>query len=46
MMSVATIPVTHAVNLGDILKVGGVSILVDRFAGPLNNFINNADRQA
>ncbi len=40
IMSVAAIPVTHAINLGDILKVGGVAFIVDRFAGPLNNFIN------
>lgn len=39
-MSVAAIPVTQAINLGDILKVGGVAFIVDRFAGPLNNFIN------
>lgn len=40
LASVAAIPVTQALNLGDILKVGGIAILVDRFAGPLNNFIN------
>ncbi len=40
LMSVAAVPVTHALNLGDILKVGGVAFIVDRFAGPLNNFIN------
>ncbi len=40
LVSVAAIPATQALNLGDILKVGGVAILVDRFAGPLNNFIN------
>lgn len=40
LASVAVIPVTQAINLGDILKVGGIAFLVDRFAGPLNNFIN------
>ncbi|MDR7866240.1 MAG: hypothetical protein RIN56_05430 [Sporomusaceae bacterium] len=40
LMSVAAVPVTQAINLGDILKVGGVAFIVDRFAGPLNNFIN------
>ena len=27
-------------SLGGVLKVGGIAILVDQFAGPLNNFIN------
>jgi hypothetical protein len=27
-------------SLGGVLKVGGIAILVDRFAGPLNTFIN------
>ena len=27
-------------SLGGILKVGGIAVLVDQFAGPLNNFIN------
>lgn len=40
LASVAAIPATQALNLGDILKVGGIAILVDRFAGPLNSFIN------
>ena len=40
LVSVAAIPVTQAINLGDILKVGGIAILVDKFAGPLNSFIN------
>jgi len=35
--SIATV---SAIGLGDILKVGGIGFLVDRFAGPLNNFIN------
>ncbi len=40
LLSAAAIPATQAVGLGDILKVGGIAVLVDRFAGPLNNFIN------
>ncbi len=31
---------TSAFGLGSILKVGGIGFLVDRFATPLNNFIN------
>lgn len=30
----------QAVSLGGVLKGGGIAILVDKFAGPLNNFIN------
>jgi len=40
MASVAAVPVTQAFGLGDILKVGGISILIDKFAGQLNGFIN------
>lgn len=40
LLSVAAIPATQALGLGDILKVGGIAVLVDKFAGPLNNFIN------
>lgn len=40
IVSLAAIPVTQAFNLGDVLKVGGIGFLVDKFAGPLNNFIN------
>lgn len=32
---------THAINIGDIFKVGGVGFVVDRIAGPLNSFINS-----
>lgn len=39
-LSLAAIPATQAISLGDILKVGGISILIDKFATPLNNFIN------
>ncbi len=31
---------TSAFGLDSILKVGGIGFLVDRFANPLNNFIN------
>lgn len=40
LLSVAAVPVTQAFSLGDILKVGGIAILIDKFAGPLNSFIN------
>ena len=40
LLSIAAIPVSQAFGLGDILKVGGMAILIDKFAGPLNNFIN------
>ena len=33
-------PITQAIDLGGILKVGGIGFLVDKFAQPLNNFIN------
>ena len=29
-----------SLNLGSILKVGGVGILVDRFGGQINDFLN------
>lgn len=31
---------TMAFNLGDIVKVGGVAFVVDRFGGQINKFIN------
>lgn len=40
LLSVAAVPVTQAFSLGDILKVGGIGFLIDKFAGPLNSFIN------
>lgn len=40
LVSVAAVPVTQAFSLGDILKVGGIAVVVDKFAGSLNNFIN------
>ncbi len=33
-------PVTQAFGFGDIFKVGGISILISKFATPLNNFVN------
>lgn len=40
LVSLAAIPASLAIGLGDVLKVGGIGFLVDRFASPLNNFIN------
>ncbi len=40
LISLAAVPITQAFGLGDILKVGGIAIIIDKFAGPLNNFIN------
>lgn len=40
LVSLAMVPATQAFNLSDIIKVGGISILVDKFATPLNDFIN------
>ena len=40
LLSVAAVPITHAFSLGDILKVGGIAILIDKFSEPLNSFIN------
>lgn len=40
LLSVAAVPVTQAFSLGDILKVGGIGFVVDKFSRPLNNFIN------
>lgn len=43
LVSAAAMQTTQAFSLGSlggVLKVGGIAILVDQFAGPLNNFIN------
>lgn len=40
LVSVTAIPATQAFSFGDILKVGGIAILIDQFAKPLNSFIN------
>ena len=37
---VNSIPVVNASILGDVLKVGGIGYLVDRYADELNDFIN------
>ena len=41
MLSVTAIPSAQAIDLGSILKVGVMGIVIDKFATPLNNFINN-----
>lgn len=46
LLSVATVPVTQAFSLGDVLKVGGIGILIDKFSGPLNKFINTLTFQS
>ncbi|HWR39281.1 MAG TPA: hypothetical protein VN611_07255 [Patescibacteria group bacterium] len=41
MVSFSAVPAAvQAIGIGDLLKVGGVGFVVDRLAGPLNNFIN------
>jgi hypothetical protein len=40
MLSVAVVPASQAAIFGDLLKVGGISILIDKFSGQLNGFIN------
>lgn len=40
LLSFASVPAVQAFGFGDILKVGGIGFLVDRFSSPLNNFIN------
>lgn len=40
LLSVAAVPATQAFSLGDVLKVGGIGFVIDKFSGPLNNFIN------
>jgi hypothetical protein len=40
LVSALAIPASQAFGLGDIIKVGGIGFLVDKFATPLNNFIN------
>jgi len=36
----SAMPVTQAFGIGDVLKVGGIGFLIDKFSKPLNNFIN------
>lgn len=40
LLSAAAVPVTQAFDLGSVVKIGVVGVLVDKFAGPLNDFIN------
>lgn len=40
LLSITTVRVTQAFGFGDILKVGGISIIISKLATPLNNFIN------
>lgn len=39
-ISFSAVPAAKALGLGDVLKVGGMSVLINSFATPLNNFIN------
>ena len=40
LLSVGVTSAVQAFSLGDILKGGGVAVLVSQFSTPLNNFIN------
>ena len=40
VLAFGAVPAAQAIGLGDILKVGGIGFLVDRFAPQLNSFIN------
>lgn len=40
LFGVAMPATTQAFGLGDVLKVGGIGFLIDKFSKPLNNFIN------
>jgi hypothetical protein len=40
LLFVGAIPAAQALGFGDILKVGGVGLLISKFATPLNSFIN------
>ena len=40
LVSLSAVPIVQAFSLGDVLKVGGIGILIDKFAGQLNGFIN------
>ncbi|KYZ76315.1 hypothetical protein AXX12_07720 [Anaerosporomusa subterranea] len=40
LLFVSAVPITQALSIGDIFKVGGIGFLIDQFAKPLNNFIN------
>ena len=40
LFSLSAVPAVQAFSLGDVLKVGGIGILIDKFSGQLNGFIN------
>jgi len=40
LLSFTAVPVSQAFSFGDIFKVGGMSVLISKFATPLNKFIN------
>ena len=40
VLAFGAVPAAQAIGLGDILKVGGIGFLVDKFASQLNSFIN------
>ncbi len=39
-LTVTTTVGTQAINLGDIIKVGGIAVIVDQFGSQINDFIN------
>lgn len=41
MTSGAFVRLAQAIDIGDILKVGGIVLVVSTFGGQINNFINN-----
>lgn len=40
LVSLSAVPIVQAFSLGDVLKVGGIGFLIDKFSGQLNGFIN------
>lgn len=40
LLTAFTVPAAQAISLWDIVKVGGIGLVVDRFAPQLNSFIN------
>lgn len=40
LLAAGSTAVTQAFSLGSILKVGGVTVLVDKFGGQINDFLN------
>lgn len=41
LFSINAVPAAQALDLGDILKVGGIPLIIKNFSSPLNNFINS-----